>query len=120
MNNFLTLQRLHWMATFFCVCTIVGIFVANWFRVLPSIGMAGLLVTGLLYAATHHRIGNARRWPVFAAVTLVFGLHVASGLYTEPQHLGDYGRDVVMQLPFLLLPLAFWLLPPLPSRRSRV
>ena len=119
MNNFLTLRLLHWLATGFCACTIVGIFVANWFRVLPSIGMAGLLLTGLLYAIAHRRIGNAHRWPVFAAVTLIFGLHVASGLYTEPQHLGDYGRDVVMQLPFLLLPLAFWLLPPLPCQQLR-
>ena len=119
MNNFLTLQRLYWMATFFCACIIVGIFVANWVRVLPSIGMAGLLLTGVLYAAAYRRIGNARRWPLFGAITLVFGLHVASGLCTEPQHLGDYGRDVVMQLPFLLLPLAFWLLPPLPCGQLR-
>ena len=119
MLNFLTLRRLHAAATFFCACIIVGIFVAEWFRILPSIGMAGLTLTGLLYAAVHRRIGNAALWPVFAAIALVFGLHASSGLHTEARHWPDYGRDLVMQLPFLLLPLAFWLLPPLPGLHLR-
>ncbi len=119
MNNFLTLRRLQAAATFFCGCVIVGIFVANWFRTLPSIGMAGLTLTGLVYAAVHRRVGNAGRWPVFAAVALVFGLHLSSGLQTEARHWPDYGLDLVMQLPFLLLPFAFWLLPPLPGPHLR-
>jgi O-antigen ligase len=97
----------------------VGIFVANWVRVLPSIGMAGLTATGLIYAFVHGRIANKALWPLFGSLMLVFGLHLAAGLHTEIINLDEYGKDVVMQLPFLLLPLAFWLIPALPSRYLR-
>ncbi|GAB3581797.1 hypothetical protein GCM10027345_25030 [Hymenobacter daeguensis] len=97
----------------------MGIFVANWVRVLPSIGMAGLTATGLVYAFVHHRVANWAMWPVFGSLALVFGLHLAAGLHTESINLDEYGKDVVMQLPFLLLPLAFWLLPALPGRYLR-
>ena len=120
MPSVFTLARLHQAALFFCGCVIVGIFVANWFRVLPSIGMAGLTATGLIYAFAHRRIANWSLWPVFGSLTLVFGLHLAAGFHTENRNLADYGRDVLMQLPFLLLPLAFWLLPPLPGRYLRM
>jgi O-antigen ligase len=119
MQSVFTLARLHRAAFFFCGCVIVGIFVANWVRILPSIGMAGLTATGLLYAFIHHRIAHKQLWPVFSSLTLVFGLHVAAGLHTERINLDEYGKDIVMQLPFLLLPLAFWLLPALPSRYLR-
>ncbi|MFD2721135.1 O-antigen ligase family protein [Hymenobacter monticola] len=119
MPSVFTLARLHRAALFFCGCIIVGIFVANWFRILPSIGMAGITLTGIVYSVTHRRVANWQLWPVFGSLVLVFGLHVVSGLHTEARHLADYGRDVVMQLPFLLLPLGFWLLPAMPGRYLR-
>jgi O-antigen ligase len=119
MPSVFTLARLHRAALFFCGCIIVGIFVANWFRVLPSIGMAGVALTGIVYAIVHRRVANWNLWPVFGSLAMIFGLHVASGLHTEARHLGDYGRDVVMQLPFLMLPLGFWLLPAMPGRYLR-
>lgn len=120
MPSFFTLTRLHKAAFFFCGCVIVGIFVANWVRVLPSIGMAGLTATGLVYAFVHRRIANRALWPVFGSLMLVFGLHLAAGLHTDKINLDEYGKDVLMQMPFLLLPLAFWLLPALPSRHLRM
>ncbi|UPL48477.1 O-antigen ligase family protein [Hymenobacter sublimis] len=33
--------------------------------------------------------------------------------------MGDYQRDLVLQLPFLILPIGFWLLPPLPASYLR-
>ena len=114
-----TLPRLHLATLFFCGCVIVGIFIANWFRILPSIGMAGIALTGITYAIVYRRVANWQLWPVFGSMSLVFLLHLLQGLNTEPAHMGEYGKDVVLQLPFLLLPLAFWLLPAMPSRYLR-
>ena len=119
MQSIFTLSRLHRAVLFFCGCVIVGIFIANWFRVLPSIGMAGIALTGITYAIVYRRIANWQLWPVFGSLSLVFLLHLLQGLNTEPVHMGEYGKDIVLQLPFLLLPLAFWLLPALPSRYLR-
>lgn len=116
LKTFFTLPRLHLAALFFCGCVIVGIFIANWFRVLPSVGMAGIVLTGLLYATTYRHVANWNLWPVFGSLTLVFWLHVATGLQTDASHMGEYGKDVALELPFLLLPLGFWLLPAMPSR----
>lgn len=119
MQSVLTLARLHRAASFFCACVIVGIFVANWFRVLPSIGMVGIALTGLVYAAVHRCAGNYRQWPVFGSLLLILGLHLAHGLNTEPANMGEYYRDLVLQLPLLALSLGFWLLPALPSAHLR-
>ena len=119
MQSVFTLARLHRACLFFCGCVIVGIFIANWFRVLPSIGMVGIALTGIIYAISHHRIANWQWWPVFGSLSLVFFLHLLQGLNTDAANLGEYGKDVVLQLPFLLLPLAFWLLPAMPGRYLR-
>jgi O-antigen ligase len=119
MQSTFSIPRLHLAALFFCGCVIVGIFIANWFRILPSIGMAGIALTGIIYAVVHRRIANKQLWPVFGSLSLVFLLHLLQGVNTEPAHMREYIKDVVLQLPFLLLPLAFWLLPALPSRYLR-
>ncbi|GAC1595119.1 MAG: hypothetical protein NVS3B25_18530 [Hymenobacter sp.] len=119
MPSVFTLARLHLATLFFCGCVIVGIFVADWFRVLPSIGMAGVAATGLVYAATYRRIANWKLWPVFGSGVLVFLLHLLQGFNTDAANLGAYRQDLVLQLPFLALVLGFWLLPALPARHLR-
>lgn len=119
MQSTFTLARLHRAALFFCGCVIVGIFVANWFRVLPSIGMAGIAATGLVYAAVYRRAANWSLWPLFGSLFLVFLLHLLQGFNTDAANLGEYGRDMVLQLPFLALVLGFWLLPAMPGRYLR-
>jgi O-antigen ligase len=119
MQSVFSVARLHLAVLFFCGCVIVGIFIANWFRILPSIGMAGIALTGIVYAFVHRRIANRQLWPVFGSLVLVFALHVVQGLNVEAVHISEYSKDVVLQLPFLLLPLAFWLLPALPGRYLR-
>ena len=114
-----TLARLHLAALFFCGCVIVGIFIANWFRVLPSVGMVGIALTGLVYAVVYRRVANWSLWPVFGSLFLVFLLHLFQGFNTDAANMGDYSRDVVLPLPFLALPLGFWLLPAMPSRHLR-
>jgi len=119
MRSVFTLARLHRAALVFCGCIIVGIFVANWFRLLPSIGMVGVALTGLIYAAVYRRVANWPQWPVFGSLMLVFVLHLLGGLNTDAINLSKYGRDMVLQLPFLALVVGFWLLPALPGRYLR-
>ena len=119
MQSVFTLARLHRAALVFCGCIIIGIFAANWFRLLPSIGMVGVALTGLIYAAVYRRVANWQQWPVFGSLMLVFLLHLLGGLNTDAINLSKYGRDMVLQLPFLALVVGFWLLPALPGRYLR-
>ncbi|MBD2723246.1 O-antigen ligase family protein [Hymenobacter armeniacus] len=119
MQSVFTLARLHLAALFFCGCVIVGIFVAEWFRVLPSIGIAGVAATGLVYAVSHRRIAHKQLWPVFGSLFLLFLVHASAGFHTTAANASAYYQDLVLQLPILGLGLGFWLLPALPSRYLR-
>lgn len=114
-HSVLTLPRLLGAAAFFCGCVIAGLFTASFFRVLPSIGMAGLVLTALLcfwlHGTTYVRYQAASYW----SFLLVYGVHLSAGLITTAANKTKYVQDVVLQLPFLLLPIAFWLLPPIPT-----
>ncbi|PJJ54658.1 O-antigen ligase family protein [Hymenobacter chitinivorans] len=117
MQLILTIPRLTIAAAVFCSFIIVGLFVADFFRILPSIGIIGITLTAICYAVVHRGQKRSHNdWRGYAALACVFGLHVAAGFTTSPHNLGEYTKDVVLQSPFLLLPLAFWLLPALPSR----
>lgn len=115
LSSFLTLNRLLAAAAFFCICTIVGLFTSSFFRILPSIGMVGILATGLLsYTLYKHKYPRAHR-VVYGSFAAVYFLNLSSGLLTSDANWSDFERDLVLQLPFLVLPLGFWLLPPLPA-----
>ncbi|MCA8831729.1 O-antigen ligase family protein [Hymenobacter pini] len=119
LGTILTLPRLLAAATFFCGCILVGLYTSSFFRVLPSIGMIGMLVTGgmswFLHGNQYQRSPRGNYLPLL----LIFGMHVAAGVFTSATQLKEYTRDIVLQLPFLALPLAFWLLPALPTRNLR-
>ncbi|AHJ99202.1 O-antigen ligase family protein [Hymenobacter swuensis] len=116
LGSTLTIPRLLVAAGFFCVCIIVGLFTSSFFRILPSIGMIGLLVTGVSCFAMHgqhyNRADRSYYWPFM----LIFLLHIGGGLITIDGHMKEYTRDVLLQLPYLALPIGFWLLPPFPTR----
>jgi O-antigen ligase len=114
-----SLARLHRSAFFFCACIIISIFLVNWLRVALGIAMGGLAVTGVVFALVHKRIANRSLWPVFGSIAMVFVLHLLAGFYTQAGNMDEYRFDLGMQLPFLILPLSFWLLPPLPGRYLR-
>lgn len=114
-----SLARLHRFAFFFCACIIISIFLVNWLRVALGIAMGGLAVTSVVFALVHKRIANRTLWPVFGSVAMVFVLHLLAGIYTQSSNMDEYRFDMGLQLPFLMLPLSFWLLPPLPSRYLR-
>lgn len=119
MLSVFSLARIHRSAFFFCACIIISIFLVNWLRVALGIAMAGLTVTSVVYAVVHRRIANWGLWPVFGSLMMVFGLHLLAGLQTETVNMDEYRFDLGMQLPFITLPLSFWLLPALPARYLR-
>ena len=86
---------------------------------LPSIGMAGIAATGIVYSITYRRIAHWSNWPLFGSGTLVFLLHLLQGFNTTAANMASYREDLVLQLPFLALILGFWLLPALPGRYLR-
>ncbi|MGY3089285.1 O-antigen ligase [Hymenobacter sp. UYAg731] len=114
-----SLARLHRSAFFFCACIIISIFLVNWLRVALGIAMGGLAVTSVVFALVHKRIANRSLWPVFGSIAMVFVLHLLAGFHTQAGNMDEYRFDLGLQLPFLILPLSFWLLPPLPSRYLR-
>ncbi|UYZ62882.1 O-antigen ligase family protein [Hymenobacter weizhouensis] len=118
-GSVLTLPRLLLAAAFFCGCTIAGLFTSSFFRILPSIGMAGLVLTSLVCYWRHRAAYRRCNAVGYGSFLLVYAVHVFSGLLLDTLSEAKYKQDVVLQLPFLLLPLAFWLLPPLPTRYLR-
>jgi O-antigen ligase len=109
----LTYSRVQILATVFCAFIIAGLFTSSFFRILPSIGIAGLTITAIVYAVQNRQVGQRSMWNVYLALTSVFILHLMSGLNTQVGNKSDYWRDILLQSPFLLLPLSFWLLPPI-------
>ena len=119
MPSLFSLKRIHQSAFFFCACIIISIFLVNWLRVALGIAMGGLAVTSVVFALVHKRIANRSLWPVFGSIAMVFVLHLLAGLHTQADNMDEYRFDLGMQMPFLILPLSFWLLPALPSRYLR-
>lgn len=76
-------------------------------------------MTSVVFALVHKRIANRSLWPVFGSIAMVFVLHLLAGIHAQAVNMDEYRFDLGMQLPFLMLPLSFWLLPPLPSRYLR-
>ncbi|MET4105394.1 O-antigen ligase family protein [Hymenobacter sp. UYP22] len=118
-GTILTTTRLLVTATFFCACILVGLFASSFFRVLPSIGMVGLLLTGITCFFLHGQHYKRASLSHYLPFLLIFLVHASAGLLTSAARMGEYTRDVVLQLPFVVLPLGFWLLPPLPTRNLR-
>lgn len=119
LSTLLTIPRLLTAATFFCACIIVGLFTSAFFRVLPSIGIIGVFLTGLLSYLLHPATYTRRNTVAYLSFLLVYAVHATSGLLTNTVNMGQYKRDIILQLPFLALPLGFWLLPPLPTHYLR-
>jgi O-antigen ligase len=119
LSSQLTIPRILTASTVFCACIIVGLFTSSFFRILPSIGIVGVLVCGLLAYSLHRGSYTSGNRAIYLPFVLIFGIHVASGLLTSWANLPEYGRDIVLQLPFLALPVGFWLLPPIPTRQLR-
>lgn len=111
MWNFFSEARVRQLSVFWCALIIGGLFAAVWVRVLSSIGITGLFLTGVGYALAQRRVAQRPRWPVVVSFGLVYLVHVATGLPRTTLADPALGQDLLLELPFLLLPVAFWLLP---------
>lgn len=112
-TSWLTAGRIQTAAALSCGMVIAGLFTFPFFRVLSSIGQGCLLLCALVYLVQFREIAQLRKWPVYLGFALIFLMHLAAGLNTSAANMQEFWRDVVLQLPFLLLPLSFWILPPL-------
>ncbi|MVN76680.1 hypothetical protein GO988_10145 [Hymenobacter sp. HMF4947] len=99
------------VSAFWCVLLIIGLFVAEWVRILPSVGVAGLFLTSTIYAYKHPDAVRNRQYLPYLSLTGVFGLHIFSALARGSLSDSLVRQDLVLQSPFLLLPIAFSLLP---------
>ncbi|MBG8552953.1 O-antigen ligase family protein [Hymenobacter guriensis] len=109
----LLLQRL---AALSCGVIMAGLFTFEFLRILPSIGIIGLFVAAGCYRASQPRLSASRFPVVYYSLMGVFALNLASGLQTQAGYGAEFWRGVVLQLPFLVLPLAFLWLPGLPGK----
>ncbi|TVT41247.1 O-antigen ligase family protein [Hymenobacter setariae] len=114
MWTFFSEARVRRLSVFFGIVIIAGIFLSAFIRILPSIGIAGLFLTGVGYSLAHKRIAQRAQWPVLGSFILIYLLHAATGIWACFFRNGSGElllQDLVLQLPLLLLPLSFLLLP---------
>jgi O-antigen ligase len=119
MQSHFSEARVRQLSVFWCSLIIVGIFLARWMRVLPSIGVAGLAFTAILYASFERHAVRRKGAGQFLAFTGVYLLHVVAGFTRHSIGNQELQRDLVLELPFLALPLAFTLLPSWPLKYLR-
>ncbi len=103
--------RVRQASVFWSALIIVGLFGATWIRVLPSIGMAGLFLTSVGYALRHRRIAQKKHWPELLSFVLIYVIHAVTGLMHVSVRNLALQQDLLLQLPFVLLPISFLLLP---------
>jgi O-antigen ligase len=112
-------HRLQLLAVFWCGCIILGLFTGNIVRVLSSLGIMGLVATSIFYAYMQRGVSRSRFTPAYWSLMGVFGIHAVWGVLTQAGNWDEFARSILLQSPFLLLPLAFWLLAGLPGRYLR-
>jgi O-antigen ligase len=117
MWSFFSVARVRQLSVFWSAFILVGLFVSAWVRVWPSIGMAGLFLTSLGYTLNQRTVAQWARWPEMLSFLLVYAVHVGTGFMHS--NLSDklLQQDLVLQLPFVLLPVSFLLLPTWQARQ---
>ena len=111
MWKFFSEARVRWLSVFWGIFLVGGLFISDTIRALPSIGIAGLFLTGVGYSVQHRRIAQRARAPQLLSFLLIYGLHLATGLWHSSLASQALRQDLVLELPFVLLPVAFLLLP---------
>jgi O-antigen ligase len=111
MWSFFSEARVRQLSVGWGILVIVGLFLSSAVRALPSIGIAGLFLTGIVYSIQQRRIAQRAHWPVLLSFVLVYLLHLVTGLWHSSLADPALRQDLVLELPFVLLPVAFLLLP---------
>jgi O-antigen ligase len=99
------------LSVFWSAFILVGLFVSAWVRIWPSIGIAGLFLTSIGYAIAQRAVAQRARWRELLSFLLVYAVHVATGFMHSNLSSKLLQQDLVLQLPFVLLPISFLLLP---------
>jgi O-antigen ligase len=120
MLRFFSEARVRQLSLAWGIFIIVGIFLSDFIRVLPSIGIAGLFLTGLGYSLHQRRIAQRAHWPELLSFVLVYLLHAATGLWRSSLADPAVQQDLVLESPFVLLPVSFLLLPDWPAAHKRL
>lgn len=120
MWSFFTEVRARQLGVFWSIVIVVGIFVTRWVLVLPSIGMAGLFVSSACYSIAQRQLAQRAHWRTLLSFTLVYLLHFLTGVWRNSLLDKALQRDLVLQLPFLLLPLSFLMLPSWQASHKRL
>lgn len=119
MWSFFSAARAQQLSFFWSAVIIVGLFVSAWVIIIPSIGMAGLFLTSVGYSLQERRIAQHSHWRELLSFMLVYLVHALSGLAQNEWSNQALLQDLVLQLPFVLLPLSFLLLPDWPTVYKR-
>ena len=119
MWSFFSEVRARQLALLWSALIVIGLFTTTWVKVLPSIGVAGLVLTGVGHAVQRRGVAQRAHWPALLSFTLVYGLHLAWGVGQASANFHGLLTDLVLELPFVLLPVAFLLLPTwLPAHKA--
>ena len=111
--------RVRQLSLLWSALIIIGLFITTWAKVLPSIGIAGLFLTSVGYAVRRRGVAQRAHWSALLSYTLVYLLHLVWGLAQGGTTTDAFGTDLVLELPFVLLPITFLLLPTwLPSHKA--
>ena len=111
MWNYFSEERVRQLSVFWSAVIIVGLFMSTWVRVWPSIGIAGLFLTAVGHSLRQRKIAQRAHGPEFLSFLLVYAVHASTGFLHSNLANKILQQDLVLQLPFVLLPVAFWLLP---------
>ncbi|WP_151086048.1 O-antigen ligase family protein [Hymenobacter baengnokdamensis] len=111
MRRFFSESRVRQLSVGWVGVIIGGLFLTRWVLVLPSIGIAGFLLTATGYALQHRGIAQRSYTPQLLSFVVVYTVHMLAGLLHSNIDNQDFQKDLLLQLPFLLLPIAFVLLP---------
>jgi len=113
--SYIRTALIHQLAKVFCAATIIGLFTKGFLPVLSTIGMIGLFLTALFYQVANTKEKEIRSNKVRYLILIgVFLIHLLSGLNTEVIHKQELWEDILLESPFLILPLSFALLPKWP------
>jgi O-antigen ligase len=111
MWSFFSEVRVRQLSLVWGIFIVTGLFLSSTIRALPSIGIAGLFLTSLGYSISHQRIAQRAHWPALLSFVLIYLLHLATGLWHSSLSNPALQQDLVLELPFVLLPVSFLLLP---------
>ncbi|MDO8261536.1 MAG: hypothetical protein Q7T50_08675, partial [Candidatus Magasanikbacteria bacterium] len=100
---------------FLCMSLILGLFLTDIARVVPSIAMIGIVILGLSYLIKKEPFHQKKKTKPYWALAGTFLILLPSWFYSDNKsYLLERWQ---IALPFLVLPLAFMMIPQMPKRR---